>query len=74
MGDYPALIDGKPGAGGLRYAYLVQCEEWVVKLACDETKVYTVRDCRVFLADGEAPTEAPGKVSMYVILFIEAGQ
>ncbi|KAJ5804924.1 hypothetical protein N7474_010811 [Penicillium riverlandense] len=64
-GDYPALIDGKPGQEIPGYAYIVQSEEEAHKLAHYETNAYEEAHCLIYFVDNEEPAEAPGKTFRY---------
>ncbi|KAI3337077.1 hypothetical protein HD806DRAFT_26414 [Xylariaceae sp. AK1471] len=66
-GQYPALVDGEPGAVVLGSAYKVQTTEHEYKLARYETNAYRLHGCQIEFTDDEKeqPREIAGNTFMY---------
>ena len=65
-GQYPALINGPPGAVVEGMVYEVEHEEHAQRLAEYETQAYRPAPCLIRFVDGKEPEEVTGTTFKYV--------
>jgi len=65
-GQYPALINGPPGAVVEGMVYEVEDEKHAKRLAKYETQAYWPTPCLIRFTDGEEPEEVTGTTFKYV--------
>jgi hypothetical protein len=72
--QYPALINGPPGAVVEGMAYEVEHEEHAQRLAEYETQAYWPASCLIRFIDGKEPEEVPGTTFRYVGNPVDLGE
>jgi hypothetical protein len=65
-GQYPALLDGPPGAVVVGIVYNVEHENQAERLAEYETQAYRPTPCLIRFTDGEEPEQVTGTAFKYV--------